>query len=315
MNPLISVIVPVYNVEEYLKKSIESILNQSFADFELILVNDGSTDESLLICNYYGQIDERVVIINKKNGGLSSARNAGLDVAKGKYICFIDSDDWIHTNMIKVLYQNMVDYNADISQCNLVKTRNEKITDSVSQSFRNRLYTNIEMLNRLHEGSNIINVIICNKLYKRELFNHIRFPQGKIHEDEYVNYKLFYRAKKIICTNQKLYYYRQRKNSIMGREFNLSRLDGAYAFMERIEFYNFINMKTLYQKEILHLLYYFTKIYPLVKKIPDSNKVLRKLRKLYRVYFIKLLKTGYKNKALIGYSINTINPCFYNMDN
>ena len=222
----ISIIVPVYNVERYLGKCINSILNQTFADFELILVDDGSTDRSGYICDDYKKKDNRIKVIHKENGGLSSARNAGLDIAKEKYIGFVDSDDFINKNMYEFLYKDIKVNNSDIAICDYEEVyENEKGINYQESNSSTLVLTNIEALWKIYDKKGWNYVIAWNKLYKKYLFDDIRFPIGKIHEDEMIAHEVLYKANKITYNNKKLYYYLQRENSIMGKKFNINRLD------------------------------------------------------------------------------------------
>ena len=184
MNPVISIIVPVYKVEKQLNKCIESILNQTFKDYELILVDDGSPDNCGHICDEYEKKDSRIKVIHKKNGGLSDARNAGLDIALGKYIGFVDSDDIIHPQMYEKLYNCINKSNLDIVQCKFKRFKSiEEININISDSELNfKEYNSQDAIIDLIDN-NKINVNAWNKLYKRELFQNERYPKGKIHED------------------------------------------------------------------------------------------------------------------------------------
>ena len=183
----ISIIVPVYNVEKYLNRCFDSILNQTFTDFELILVDDGSTDNSGIICYEYKTKDNRIKVIHKENGGLSSARNAGLDIARGKYIGFVDSDDFINKDMYKILFDTIQANNSDMVICDYYKVNEDDIN-----KFRN-LKCNcenikIKNLNNLESIDNLFLtgekfIYAWNKLYKRELFNDLRYEKGRIYEN------------------------------------------------------------------------------------------------------------------------------------
>ncbi len=235
MKDLISVVVPIYNVEEYVSDCIESILKQTYANIEIILVNDGSTDNSGNIADHYQKNDNRIKVIHKINEGLSVARNIGIDVASGKYITFIDSDDWVERDYIKTLYELLIEASADISVCEYEKIyEGEKFT-AVASNVENSIYEykNYEALNL---GS-VTMIVAWAKLYKIELFQDIRYPKGMIHEDEFVTYKLIHSANKVVYTSEKLLNYRQRPNSIMAKGFNLKNTLGLIrALKEKIEF-------------------------------------------------------------------------------
>lgn len=214
---MISIIVPIYNVEKYLSRCIDSILNQSFTDLEIILVNDGSTDNCGKICDEYKLIDDRIKVIHKINGGLSDARNVGIAVAKGKYIMFVDSDDFIDSNMCKILLEQMKLYNVDIVSCNFFFSYNNGIKKINNQSIKTlTVLNNLEMIKKYFCNYSVDLNVVWNKLYKKELFTkyNIVFPKGYIHEDNFIIYKLYYKSKKICIMNDILYFYEQRNNSI-----------------------------------------------------------------------------------------------------
>lgn len=242
MNAKISVIVPIYNVELYLPKCIESIINQTYKDLEIILVDDGSPDRCGEICDEYALQDARIKVIHKENGGLSDARNAGLDVANGQYVSFIDSDDFINENFYETLEDMIVRYNADIVQCEFLKVDEYEVYDfdDVKELCDERvdLISSHSALDNLFNEKYVNTVVVWNKLYKRCLFKEIRYPKGKINEDEYTTYKVIFNAKKIAETNRAMYYYVQRPNSIMGQGFNLKRLDILEAYYDRVLFFN-----------------------------------------------------------------------------
>ncbi len=213
----ISIIVPVYNVEKYLEKCVDSILKQTFTDFELILVDDGSPDNSGAICDQYAEKDARVKVIHKENGGLSSARNAGIDVARGKYLGFIDSDDYIAEDMYALLYNNIVKEEADMSICGIYDVYKDKEPKILSK-FR-KVCTKTETM-KLILDANIISVHAVNKLYKRELFNSIRYPVGTITEDAAIILDIVNQCKKIIVESTQKYFYFHRENSISSKNFS-----------------------------------------------------------------------------------------------
>lgn len=175
--PKISIIVPVYNVEKYLERCLDSILSQSFNAFELILVNDGSTDNSYKICEKYSYNDKRIKLINKENGGLSSARNAGIEASQGEYIGFIDSDDYIDKFMYEILYNYAEKNKSDIVICKYKKVdANFGMNENLNYNVEEINYSNFQALNQLYEENNIEFVVMWNKLYKRSLFDNIKFP-------------------------------------------------------------------------------------------------------------------------------------------
>lgn len=213
----ISIIVPVYNVEKYLKKCVDSILNQTFKDFELILVDDGSPDSSGAICDQYAEKDSRVKVIHKKNGGLSDARNAGIEVAKGKYLGFIDSDDYIAEDMYELLHNNIVRENADLSICGIYDVYKGE-TPKILPEFR-KVCTKVETM-KLILDANVISVHAVNKLYKKELFDSIKYPVGIITEDAAIILEIVDQCEKIIIESTQKYFYFHRENSISSANFS-----------------------------------------------------------------------------------------------
>lgn len=242
MNELISIVVPIYKVEDYLHRCVDSILKQTYKDIEIILVNDGSPDRCGEICDIYAQIDNRVKVIHKKNGGLSDARNVGIEKSTGKYITFVDSDDWIHEEYVERLYSLLLKTGSDISICNFIRVSNETDKVTINQETVYE-YSNKEALEQFVNRFYVQMTIACGKLFKKNLFENIRFPFGRKHEDEFTTYKLIYEANKVVLTTKELLYYWQREDSIMGTGFNLkSRLDVIDAFKERAEFFEKINL-------------------------------------------------------------------------
>lgn len=261
MNPTISVIVPIYNVEKYLGKCIESIINQTYSNLEIILVDDGSPDNCGDICDYYASKDRRIKVIHKENGGLSDARNAGLDFAKGEYINFIDSDDYINKGFYEVLINLVISNNADIAQCAFLKVyENDNTNTNPLVNEKITVLNNIEALNNLFNDYYVTTSVVWNKLYRKELFTEIRFPKGKIHEDEFTTFKVLFKSKKVVTTSKPLYYYLQRSNSIMGENFNVKRLDFLEAYSSQISFYNenrLVDLKTKAIKRLEGTIRYF----------------------------------------------------------
>ena len=270
MSNIISIIVPIYKVEKYLDRCINSILNQTFKNFELILVDDGSPDRCGDICEEYAKKDKRIKVIHKENGGLSDARNAGLDIATGKFVGFIDSDDFIHKDMYMILYDAIVKSKSDISQCKFKYfSKEDELNKNIINDGKYKIYNNIDAIEGIMDNKNL-NTNVWNKLYKRELFREIRFPKGKIHEDEFVTYKVFYRAKTVSYVNKELYYYFSNDTGIM-KNLNInSKFDWIDAIEERNEFLLNIKEKRLFNKSNSHLFFYLIKFRYDIKK---NNKL------------------------------------------
>jgi glycosyltransferase involved in cell wall biosynthesis len=261
MNELITIIVPIYKVEGLLKRCVDSLLNQTYKNLEIILVNDGSPDQCGNICDEYAKLDNRVIVIHKENGGLSDARNAGIEIAKGDFIAFIDSDDWIHEEYIEILYGLLRKTNSEISMCNffMTSTENFQVDNAEIKTYK---YTNIEALERLYDKFNVQMVTAWGKLYKRELFEGVSFPLGRVHEDEFTTYKIIYKANNIVLTTAQLLYYWQREDSIMGDRYNLkNKLDQIDALKERNKFFNQLGLEELCNKTNRRIFLNYREIY------------------------------------------------------
>lgn len=224
MNPLISVIVPVYNVEKYLAQCIESIIYQTYKNIEIILINDGSTDGSKEICYKYAQRDTRIKIINKENGGLSDARNAGIKTMMGKYLMFVDSDDWLEINCIELLYDLLKKYDADLVIGGVKKVEDESgriIWTTQSKQIVNTVFDSKQdaMKDMFQNGC-----ASWARLYNREIHENILFPVGEINEDEAIVLKILDQCQKIIKTNEVIYNYRYRKESITSTTWHIKKI-------------------------------------------------------------------------------------------
>lgn len=235
----ISVIVPVYNIDSYLQRMLDSLIRQSYTDLEIILIDDGSLDNSGKICDEYAAMDSRIRVVHKDNEGVSVARNLGLELSSGDYIGFVDSDDVIDENMYKKLYDNMVINDCDISVCDYVT-----FSDKVNFEYRDniKIYSREQALRDIITDGAITN-FLWNKLFKKSLFNKVRFPKGKIYEDLYVMPKLIMSSKKVCYDNSKLYGYFKRNNSYVNTYNDqknnnyLSFCDECYEYLSK---YNFL---------------------------------------------------------------------------
>lgn len=237
MNSTISIIVPVYNVEDYLRQCIESILNQKYQDFELILVNDGSTDSSGEICNEYSKKDSRIRVRHKENGGQSSARNVGLDLATGKYIGFVDSDDWIHEDMYNKLINHAINLDSDVVACNFFIMKKDLSFVPYTKFATNQEFTRESAMKEIFKNE-ILTFSPCNKIYKKSLFDNIRFIEGIILEDKDISYKLIYKSQRISYIKNELYYYRYNSQSTLRSHFSIKRLDEYIVQKNMYNFYN-----------------------------------------------------------------------------
>lgn len=282
-NMKISIIVPIYNVEKYLDKCIKSIVNQSFKNLEIILVDDGSLDICPAICDEWTKKDYRIKVIHKENGGLSDARNAGLSVASGDYIAFVDSDDYIEPDMYEMLLKVAIDNNCDIVSCKLRMVYKNDINLIANDDTGEVIYYSTEdAMSALIDDK--IRQVVWNKLYKADIIKNIPFDVGKYHEDEFWSYQAIGNATKIATIDYTGYNYLQRSGSIMGNGYSLKRLDAVDAKSLRLEYLD-KNFPVLSQQGLINLI--FTCIYHgqlslkyLDKK--DKKIALNKLKKIIK---------------------------------
>lgn len=235
LKPLISVVVPIYNVERYLDGCVSSIAAQSYENLEIILVDDGSPDGCPSICDAWAERDRRIKVIHKENGGLSDARNAGMAAASGEYICFIDSDDRLDREYLRTLYRAMTRMNADIAECGI------SYVDENGGILRQRSAQQEKRLDRMEALRCLIleNGVfppVWNKLYRRSLVADIPFAVGKCNEDEFWTYQAFDRIEAMAIVPEPLYHYLQRGSSIIGTGYNIRRLDGLEARCRRMKY-------------------------------------------------------------------------------
>lgn len=312
MNELISIIVPVYNVEEYINICLDSICAQTYENLEIILVDDGSTDKSGAICDEYSHKDKRIKVIHKENMGVSDSRNKGLSTATGDYIGFVDSDDWIAPNMYRLLYEGIKVNQADISICGHTEVYNDKLMHHPNTP---ALYNNVKALEELVKGHSFRDYL-WNKLFCKKLFDTIEFPVGRTMEDKAIMYRLFDRSRTIVYLSEVLYYYRKWPGSICNSKTLMNRygnykaeyeryayLSVEYPMLEGLLFTNLINSSLL-----------LFEIASYEKTKSDIKSQLRDIKTFYFKNLKKILKADiskiYKilililiiNKSLFRYS-------------
>ena len=234
--PQISVIVPVYKVEKYLHECVDSILSQTFRGFELILVDDGSPDNCGAICDEYAGKDARIRVIHQENQGLSGARNSGIDVARGEYITFIDSDDLVDERYLEILMEAAKD-GTDIAICRHREFSDGDILSEWGEEYASQAFDAENALIRLYNGSSLVPVNAWGKLFRRELIGESRFPLRRLHEDQAFTPYILYRAKKIVSCDATLYHYRVNPASITRNTFSLRRYDDLWAVENCIRFF------------------------------------------------------------------------------
>lgn len=280
----ISVIVPVYNVEKYLNRCIDSILAQTYRDFELILVDDGSPDNCGEICDEYAAKDNRIHVIHKENGGLSDARNAGLDWmfanSKSEWVTFVDSDDWIHPRFLEIMYEAVTKFDTLMSVCNY--SMQEEYTDYPEI---NQIKMFCKESEQAYIDKNIASMPAWAKLYHRTLWNDLRFPKGKVNEDAFTTHIPFFNAKQVTVVYKELYYYFTNNSSLMRSEWTPKKMDEVEAWKKRLKYLKFNNYKKAYKKDLITFLWIF------IQRLSEIDK--EKYKKY--VYIIKLNLT----KAII----------------
>lgn len=281
VNELVSVIVPVYNVENYLPRCIESIINQTYSNLEIILVNDGSTDHSGTICEEYKKKDSRIKVIMQRNQGLSAARNAGLDAVHGAYLTFIDSDDYVSEKYVESLFNIMG--TADVAICLGEKFYDNAVTVDSPDYDTTEVYTSeVALKNMLYRRG--VNSYAWGKLFKAKLFDGVRFPVGVLFEDVMTIYKIYDIADKIAFNKVRLYYYFQRPGSIVNSSFSRKKLDQVKASKVLLEF---VSEKYPALKKAA-ISRYFIAAVDIYRRIPNSKeyeserKELKEIIKTYR---------------------------------
>ena len=310
MRDLISVIVPIYNVENLLERCVDSIIGQTYDKLEIILVNDGSPDNSAKICESYARKDDRVRVLHKRNGGLSSARNEGLEIANGDLVSFIDSDDWISPNYFEVLYDLINKGNSDISVCDYEKifSDNQTITNN---RITTHLFSTKEALEGLSGKFNRQLVPAWGSLYKKYLFDSIRFPVGKIHEDEFVAHEVINKASKVSLTTEKLLYYWQRDDSIMGSGFKVEhRMNALEALNSRADLFESLGLSTAKANTYRSLFIIVQDIYPHINQLNEKDRIqfmisfsglkLKLDEGSYSLPFVMLYKAFYLSPKTVG---------------
>ena len=232
--PLISVIIPVYKTEKYLDRCVSSVVNQTYENLEIILVDDGSPDRCPEMCDEWAAKDPRIKVIHKKNGGLSDARNVALDVMKGDYVTFIDSDDWVSLRYVEVLYEGIVRNNAYISVVGYKRVKDcETISNVLSGEYK--VIDSAAAIKELYGKDQIMFVTAWGKLIARSIITSIRFPVGKLHEDDFTTYKLYHSSGRISVSYDRMYAYYVNEGSIISN-YSLRRLDALDAQLEKFDF-------------------------------------------------------------------------------
>lgn len=300
-SPLISVIVPIYNVEKYLNKCVSSIVNQTYKNLEIILVDDGSLDNCPQMCDEWITKDLRIRVIHKQNGGLSDARNAGMDIMKGKYVSFVDGDDYIDERYIEVLYDNLIKYNADISQITFNKgesySSNEIRVEALDASVACRNFYISKMPQMM--------ISSCAKLFKTDLIGNQRFPKGRNFEDQFFTPRVVYYSHIIVMSNERLYNYINRQDSITHVPFNAKKIeDILWVMKDNFQFFlnhNAYNMAVIFY---FHRKKLISKLNIEAEEENLHNEVPKKYRQRLVISKIKyFIYMPYREKKSVIYSL------------
>ena len=314
--PLISVIVPVYRVEEYLERCVKSILSQTYKNLEVILVDDGSPDQCPAICDACAEKDVRVKVIHQENKGLSGARNAGIDAASGEYLAFVDSDDYVSPHFIEELYQLLQDTGCAIGQCRFSYVKGDGLVEEGDSAFC--IYRGESLMEQLYgpEEKATCFVVAWNKLYRAELFKEtgIRYPEGRIHEDEATTYRLFHEAKKLAFLDRALYGYYTENGGSITSVFSAKRLQWLTAHEERIACVKKNGYEKLlpaaYRKLCDACITFYFRCTEQVKDAEELKKELRKRLETYRANGAAWI-AALPLKTRMGYELFSMSPGLY----
>lgn len=292
--PDISVIVPVYNVEAFLRRCVDSILQQTYTDFEIILVDDGSPDRSGEICDDYAEKDNRIHVIHQSNGGLSAARNAGLEWvftnSNSNWISFIDSDDWIHPFFLQLLHDGIIQYDVNICQCRYLETNGTEPTPAVEGTLF--CITPDEQFIKHYSA------YMCDKLFAKSCWQGIRFPEGLLYEDVTIWYKILFAQQKIAFVNEVLYYYYANPNSIVRMDWTTAHFARIIAWDNIIDYLSKYNNKAVFANSIFRYCHIAKRHFDEIEQSDAVNWIIKrkyKIRVKYRIFKI-LMK--YKNEMI-----------------
>ncbi len=304
--PLISVIVPVYNVEDYVETCLESVKKQTYKNLEILIIDDGSSDQSWKICEKFVKHEPRAVLVHQQNQGLSGARNTGLRMARGDYFMFVDSDDYVAENMAEIMIDAILENDTKMSMCGYYtfedgcSQKSSKVLPAASG-----IVSGIDVMLRLPYS--VAHIVVWTKLYHRSIFNNLEFELGRLHEDELIMHKVMQPDLRIICVSEALYYYRMRKGSIMEELSAKNIMDRSEAFLQRLEFYCVndryeIGVPGTYSKTGREWYIYLKK----TKNNPLDREVLE-----YRKNFFQRYRRVFRKKIYLFRGLRFIQGLFY----
>lgn len=307
MNPKVSIVVPIYNVDKYLPRCLNSLIRQTYTNLEIILVDDGSIDNCSNICDDYAKSDNRIIVIHKKNGGLSDARNVGFTKSCGEYVCFVDSDDFVDPNYVKCLLDICLGYACDIAICEFCTTSKNEFS-VLNEKIQLQIYSGIDMISELYGDLYLNTVVAWNKMYKREIIIGIKYPENLFYEDEATTCQFLFRAKRVGLCNQKLYFYFIRENSITNSMLSEKKMtDKLVALKKRMNFLKSVQLMEYYSMDNLIYLKQISTNFSEAKNISNNNYQ-KKMKTLFRKEYYKADKSSWSLKNRFSMIVYLIFP-------
>lgn len=308
MGELISVIIAVYNSEPYIKRCIDSVINQSYKNLEIIIVDDGSVDDSGKIADEYAATDKRIIVVHKENGGLPSTRNAGLDIARGAYVAFVDGDDWIDVKHIELLYA-ACRKGADVAVVDYVITDGSDAESSYDD--KTSIYSGKELYDDREYFFDTKSVVAWNKIYSIRCFDDLRFKVGSVCEDVFTVYKAVYPCEKVAVTNARTYFYYRNDSGIIRAPLTVKKLDGIAAYAEQYDYFDKLGDTVArdYAAEKIYGLSAYYYALALRKGVENKKEIIRALKKYYKENFKRfknVVKVKFIEKLLIKLSCGNL---------
>lgn len=313
MNAKVTIIIPVYNVENYIDRCMESVLGQSYDNLEIILIDDGSKDASGKKIDEYALKDNRIVALHKENGGQASARNLGLSKATGEYVCFVDSDDCIHERYVELLLDICENRDCDLAICAYENFSGNDINWKKDISDSNITFEkSTDTLNAIFSPRNVETIVVWNKMYKMDNIRDIHFTEGRIFEDEAISARLIYSADRVGRIDAPLYYYYQNDSGTMGGEFTLKKLDILWALEDRMDFFKEKELTALYQKDSYkYMCKLLTHYYRVMHMKPNHPEIATDIMEKYRKKRKESLGFGWSKKRNMAMRLFGIFPGLY----
>lgn len=279
----VSVIVPVFNVEKYLSRCVDSLLSQSYENIEIVLINDGSSDKSGIICDEYAARDERIKVLHQEYNGVADARNKGVALASGDYIVFLDGDDEADRVYVEKLYTTLKENDLDIAQCCLLRMRNGEPINKLPVKEGVRIFNGMEMQMKTFNRDRYFCNVVCGKIFKKSLFEGLSFPYGRINEDESMIYLLTFRSARVGIIDDYLYYYHYNGDSITEKKYNVHRLDAFYMLREKFDFYREKGLSAFANKTANEYFSQMSIVFCYKKEqVVGYSEIMKKAKELYK---------------------------------